>query len=118
MPTPPARLTSKLFSIRSTTPRSHWTTLPAALAGSRVPAAQSFALVSLAEASLTLSDVTSVVAVGSVGVVDAPTYRSPLPSSTAAKARRWVDAATVVTQGDGWSIVLAHGPLLPAEFAT
>ena len=52
MPTPPTRLTSKPFSIRSTTPRLQSTTLPAALAGSSVPAAQSAASVSVADASL------------------------------------------------------------------
>jgi hypothetical protein len=52
------------------------------------------------------------------GVVEAPTYRAPLPSSTAWKARRNVAAATVVTHGAGWSSVLAPGPLLPAELAT
>src|SRR5215211_6512875 len=102
MPTPPARFTSKLFAMRSTTPRSHWTTLPAAFAGSSVPGAQSFALASVAEASLTLRDVTKEVAVGNDGVVDAPTYRAPFPSSTAWKARRCVAAATVVTHGAGW----------------
>ena len=34
------------------------------------------------------------------------------------KARRKVDAATVVTHGAGWSSVLSPGPELPAEFAT
>src|SRR5215208_743856 len=118
MPTPPARFTSKLFAIRSTTPRSHWTTLPAALTGSRLPGAHNFALASEADASLTLRDVTSCVGVVSGGVVEAPTYRAPLPSSSAWKARRCVAAATVVTHGAGWSSVLAPGPLLPAEFAT
>src|SRR5215211_2581647 len=118
MPTPPARRTSKLLAMRSTTPRSHCTTLPVALAGSRVPGAHSLALVSEALASLALSEVTNCVAVGSDGVVDAPTKRCPLPSSTAWNARRTVEAATVVTHGDGWSKVLAPGPLLPAELAT
>ena len=118
MPTPPARLTSKLLSMRALTPRSHTTILPVALAGSSVPAMHSFASGAAAPANFALSAVTSGLAVFSGGVVEAPTYRAPLPSSTAWKARRNVAAATVVTHGAGWSRVLAPGPLLPAEFAT
>src|SRR5215217_1305718 len=101
MPTPPARLTSKPLSMRAFTPRSHTTTLPLALAGSSVPSMHSAALVAVALASLTLVDVTRGAAVVNGPVVEAPTYRLPLPSSTAWKARRNVAAATVVTHGAG-----------------
>ncbi len=30
----------------------------------------------------------------------------------------WVDAATVVSHGEGWLVVEAVGPLLPEEAAT
>src|SRR5690349_24631132 len=118
MPTPPARLTSKLLSMRAFTPRTQTTTFPVTLAGSRVLATQSDASPALALASLALWAVTSGLASVSDGVVEAPTYRAPLPSSTAWNARRNVAAATVVTHGAGWSRVLAPGPLLPAELAT
>ncbi len=104
--------------MRAFTPRSQTTILPAAFAGSRVPAKQSAASASDAEASFTLNAVASGFGVGRAGVVDAPTYLAPLPSSTTWKARRKVAAATVVTQGAGWSSVLTPGPLLPAELAT
>ena len=42
MPTPPLFWTSRLLAVRSTTPRSHTTTLPATLAGSSVPGPQRF----------------------------------------------------------------------------
>src|SRR4029079_13518224 len=115
MPTPPARLTSALLAMRSKTPRSHWTILPAAFAGSSVPGPHSLAFTSVAEASLTLRDVTNVVAVVMDAGVEAPTSRGPVPRTTAWKACRWVAAATVVSHGDGWSRVEAPGPLLPAE---
>ena len=73
MPTPPARLTSKLLSIRAFTPRSQTTILPAARAGSSVPAKQRLASAGAALASLTLPAVTIGVNVGSASVVDAPT---------------------------------------------
>jgi hypothetical protein len=38
--------------------------------------------------------------------------------SVVANSRVWVDAATVVTQGDRWSLVEAPGPELPADAAT
>src|SRR5262245_172705 len=118
MPTPPTRFTSKLLSIRALTPRSHKIILPAALVASSVPAKQRFASSGAALLSLALSAVMNGVSMFSGLVVDAPTYDTPVPSSTAWNARRNVAAATVVTHGAGWSNVLAPGPLLPAEFAT
>src|SRR3954462_14261748 len=106
MPTPPARLTSKLLSMRALTPRSHTTILPTAFAGSSVPAKQRLASDAAALASFTLPAVTRDVRVEREPVVEAPTYRAPFPSSTAWKARRNVAAATVVIHGDGWSRVL------------
>ena len=73
MPTPPARLTSKLLAIRSKTPRSHWTILPAVFAGSSVLGPQSLASESVADASLTLREVANGSAVVIDAVVDAPT---------------------------------------------
>ena len=64
----------------------------------------------LREASLTLTDVTNVVAVVQrTRWSTRPRSAAPLPSSTAWKARRNVAAATVVTHGAGWSSVLAPG---------
>ena len=61
MAAPPARLTSALLATRSLTPRSQTTTLPAALAGSSVPAKQRRASSAVAAASFTAAAVTSAV---------------------------------------------------------
>ncbi len=60
---------------------------------------------------------------GTPSVTDAPSiYREAPPSALRAivfaNARRCVLAATVVTHGLRWSVVLAPGPALPADAAT
>ncbi|MNI29049.1 hypothetical protein D3C73_828540 [compost metagenome] len=116
MPTPPPRRTSALLAVRSTTPRSQTTTLPATLAGSSEPGAQSAALPSPLAA---LVESTTPAPVTSRFMMDAPRNLLPSENSTVpwSSCEKEV-AATVVNHGAPWFTVLAVGPELPAEVAT
>ncbi|MCY1228492.1 hypothetical protein D9M72_408130 [compost metagenome] len=119
MPTPPAWATVMLFAVRSTTPRSQTTILPAVLAGSKVPGAHRAALASTASAVLRAAASAMGAFATSVDMMLAPANFSPLDNSTVPRRLLlWVEAATLVIQGAAWFTVLAAGPELPADAAT
>src|SRR5688500_1844550 len=115
MPAAPPCRTLKPFRIRPGL-RWHATILPA-----NRPAGAGLLQVALlygaAEASTTGNGLATPV------VIETPVRVAAVPSdepgvSVEVNARFWVDAATVVTHGERWSVVAAPGPELPAEAAT
>ncbi|MCY1224223.1 hypothetical protein D9M72_363690 [compost metagenome] len=118
MPTPPFAWTSRLFAVRSTTPRSQTTTLPVTLAASSVPGPQRFAAEGASGAAASAATTTAA-SLTSDFMMDAP--RNMLPSDTFTVPSRSlgkVDAATVVSHGEAWFTVDTAGPELPADAET
>src|SRR3990172_10714438 len=113
MPAAPPESAFAPLPTRLFVPRLHTTTLP-----DRLPGANGVRHSSLAGAGTTTSE-----SARTPSVMDAPSIESDAPPSATrstrfTKERLCVLAATVVTQGPRWSVVLAPGPLLPAEAAT
>ena len=118
MPTPPARFTSALLAVRSTTPRSQTTIFPATFAGSRVFGPQRAGAVG-GVAAAAVSARTTGLAGTPARMIEAPRYLVPSENSAVpCSSLLNVLAATVVSHGAPWFTVLAVGPELPAEAAT
>src|SRR6478609_1521253 len=103
--------------VRSTTPRSQTTTLPATLAGSKVPGPHrlAFAAPGAAAAAATTTGLSAT----SDFMMEAPRYSEPSETLTVpTRSLGKVEAATVVSHGEAWFTVEAVGPELPAEADT